>query len=132
MNVLHHRTEVVDMKRYSLFIVQFLFLLNGVLWLIFSFVGLFNAIDGVVAMLGPWLLAIMMAGNGMVFLVLGIFSQRGWRWMYYIALAFLAVNIILSFTDQFGFFDLFTMLVDIVLIPLLFINRKIYFSPQTQ
>jgi hypothetical protein len=119
------------MKRYSLFIVQFLFLLNGVIWLILSFIGLFNAIEGVVSMLGPWLLAIMMAGNGMIFLILGIFSQRGWRWMFYFSLAFLAVNILLTFTDQFGFFDLLTLVIDIALVVLLFLNHKIYLSPQT-
>jgi hypothetical protein len=124
MNGLHHITEVIDMKRYSLFIVQFLFLLNGVIWLILSFIGLFNAIEGVVSMLGPWLLAIMMAGNGMIFLILGIFSQRGWRWMFYFSLAFLAVNILLTFTDQFGFFDLLTLVIDIALVVLLFLTTK--------
>lgn len=116
------------MKRYALLLPQFLFFLNGIIWLILSVWMLMDAVDGVVGMFGPWLLAVMMAGNGMIFIAFSLLVRFGWRWFFYAALSFLAANILLTFTDQFGIWDLLTLLVNIAIVALLVINRKVFLS----
>ncbi|MBE2223209.1 MAG: hypothetical protein IAF02_16825, partial [Anaerolineae bacterium] len=44
------------------------------------------------------------------------------RW-FWLATAVLLINIILTFTDQVGIFDLLTLLLDVVILSLLIANR---------
>ncbi len=76
----------------------------------------------------PWMLfAGMACGAGMVAAGLGLGRRRVW---YYFALAVLAVNIVLTVTDQFGAFDLATLLLDLILLGLLVITRAQYLAAQ--
>jgi len=43
---------------------------------------------------------------------------------FYVALAVLLVNIVLTFTDQFGLFDLLTLLLDLIILALLLAGRQ--------
>ena len=65
-----------------------------------------------------------MAANAAAMLAAGIVIGRKKQQYYYFALALLTVNIILTFTDQFGFLDLVTLLIDLALILFLLIAKK--------
>jgi hypothetical protein len=69
-----------------------------------------------------------MLGNAAAMVFSGVLIHRRIRWGYYFSLAVLALNILLTFTDQFGIADFLTLLVDIVLLMILFSFQRLYFS----
>jgi hypothetical protein len=70
----------------------------------------------------------MMLGNVAAMCLSGILL--GWRnqWFYFFAVFVLVINIVLTVTDQFGFFDLATLILDLVIFWLLISIRKNYLS----
>lgn len=72
------------------------------------------------------IIAIMMFGNAGAMLVSGIGLGKQRRFWFYLALTVLAVNIVLTFTDEFGLPDLITLLIDLVLLGILIVTRKQY------
>lgn len=96
---------------------QILFYLIGGIWLVLS---LFTMVRG------NWILAVMMVGNGGVLVAVGLGLNKYRKLSFRLGIAVLAVNILLTFTDQFGYFDLATVLIDLGLFILLLINRKYY------
>jgi hypothetical protein len=70
-----------------------------------------------------------MFGNMAAMLVCGIGIGTPNKLFYYLALFVLAVNIILTVTDEFGFFDFSTLLIDIVLLALVIVTRHRYAQP---
>ena len=108
-------------------IAQWLFYLNTLIWL-----GL-----GAASMLQPsraggispatlLVIAALMFANSAAMLLSGWGIVRRNFSLYVFALAVLAVNILLTFSDQFGAIDLLTLLVDVVLFGLLLVNRRYY------
>jgi hypothetical protein len=72
-------------------------------------------------------IAVLMLGNAGAMVVAGAGLSTRWRRpAYYWGLAVLAINIILTFRDQFGVFDLLTLLFDLALLGLLIAARKCY------
>jgi len=66
-----------------------------------------------------WVVRILMFVNAFLLCWVGWGIGRGNRLYYYFGLLLLAVNIFFTFTDQFGFPDLLTLVINIVLIVLL-------------
>ncbi len=117
------------MKRQSDFfpvkLAKTLFFLNAGIWLLFGTWSLVRLADQTTAgSLAP--IAVLMFGNAAAMLVCGLGIGRRKRWFYLLAVALLLFNIILSVTDQFGLFDLVTMLLDLLLLALLIINRPAF------
>jgi hypothetical protein len=75
-----------------------------------------------------WVITFLMFGNVGAMLVAGLWLGRQSRWAFIFALALLLVNILLTFTDQVGFFDIITALLDLLLLGLLLFNRKSFSS----
>jgi hypothetical protein len=111
---------------------QILFFLNAVIWLILGIVSLLRLSRGspipIIMALG---IAIMMFGNASAMIVSG-FGLRKWRGFYYLALAVLLVNIVLTFTDQVGLLDILTFALDLVLLGLLIVARKRFLHRDAQ
>lgn len=111
-------------KPKSVRIAQALFILNAVIWLAFGTVTLARTVsthpDTAITKVA---VGLMMFGNAgaMLTSAAGIGGRR--KSWYYFAFAVLVVNIILTFTDQFGFFDFATLVIDLVLIGLLIATR---------
>lgn len=105
-------------------LVRSLFYLNGVIWLVLGVISLFRLGSGGNAYLITMLvIAILMCGNAAVMVATGFvlkWPQKRWFWL---ATAVLLINIILTFTDQVGIFDLLTLLLDVVILSLLIANR---------
>ncbi|MGD8623067.1 MAG: hypothetical protein PVJ34_00895 [Anaerolineae bacterium] len=108
---------------------QALLYLNAAIWFILSIWSLFRlAGDGPGMMVTLLVVALLMFGNAAAMLCSGWGLARFQRRWYYLALAVVAINVVLTVTDQFGFFDLVTLLIDLLLLGLLLAIRKRYTS----
>jgi len=98
---------------------QALFFLNAFLWIGFGVYILFDMAvinnNGLAALI----VALFMFGNAGGMLLGGITIGKGIKWAYYFSIALLAVNLLLTLADQFGYFDLLTLLIDLALLWLL-------------
>jgi hypothetical protein len=114
----------------SVRVAQALFFLNAAIWLVFgiwSLVRVAGKESGMVVTL--LVVALLMFGNVVAMLCCGwglAIPRRRW---YYLALAVVVVNVVLTVTDQFGLFDLITLLIDLLLLGLLIAIRKRYTTP---
>ena len=75
---------------------------QGVLWFGFVIYGIVKQMQSDASMNGVVML--LMALNGMLFILLPLFFDKAF-WIKLLTLVFLAVNLLLTFTDQTGFFD---------------------------
>ena len=106
---------------------QRLFFINATIWLIFGIAGILRLLNGSsTPTITLWVIAILMFGNVAAMLAAGLWLGRQSKWVFLFALAVLAVNILLTFTDQVGFFDLVTALLDFGILGLLLYDRKNY------
>jgi hypothetical protein len=100
-----------------------LFYVNAVLWLIYSIVNFFQlggpASDQIGSLLVAVLLILLMVGNATAMGIAGLLLRTEHPWAYRCGLALLGLNVLLTFTDQFGFFDGMTLMLDLTLAGLL-------------
>jgi MFS family permease len=102
-----------------------LFFVNTAIWLYLAAGMLVRMVgDSSGRMMLGVIISIMMFGNAVGMFVCGIVATRREKLFYYFTLFFLAVNIVLTFTDQFGFWDLITLIIDVVIVVLLIVGRK--------
>ncbi len=104
---------------------KWLFWLDAAVWLTFgiwSMVRIRNGGVGSPATL--WVIAILMLGNVAAFLWCSWAIQKQPGWYRFTIIAILAVNIILTFTDQFGIFDFLTLLLDVILLGIMLILHQ--------
>jgi uncharacterized membrane protein (DUF2068 family) len=107
----------------SVIVARAMFFLNAAIWILFSILTL-RRTHGSTA----WIVAILMAGNAGAMLLAGWGIGKRQKWFYYLGIAVLAVNIVLTVTDEFGLFDLITLLIDVILLVLLLATRSRYSS----
>jgi hypothetical protein len=108
---------------------QILFFLNAVIWVALGVVSLLRlSRSGPLPVVMALVIAIMMSGNAGAMLVSGIGLGKRRMFWFYLALAVLGINIILTFTDEFGLLDFVTLLIDLTLLGLLIATRKRYES----
>jgi len=106
---------------------QALFYLNAAIWSILGIWSLARlASDESGIKVSLLVVALLMFGNAAAMLCCGWGLSRLRRAWYYLALAVVVVNVVLTVTDQFGFLDLVTLLIDLVLLGLLLAIRKRY------
>ena len=103
---------------------QGLFFLNAAIWLVFGIVSVLrlggNEGQGVTALV----VAILMFGNAGAMALSGALLGKRRMLFYLFALAVLAVNVLLTFTDQVGALDWITLVIDLVLAGILIVGRK--------
>jgi lysylphosphatidylglycerol synthetase-like protein (DUF2156 family) len=89
------------------------FFVLGVLWVIIGLVSLGRWQPG--ATISAWIIILLIAGNvaALVLCGYGLGTQR--RGFFYLSLAVLLVNIVLTITDQFGLIDLLTLILELFL-----------------
>lgn len=75
-------------------------------------------------------IAFLMFANAAALLICGLGIASGKSWFYLLAIAVLAVNILLTVTDQFGIIDLLTLLLDLSLLTLLLVKRYLFLPSQ--
>ena len=105
---------------------QGLFFLNAAIWLVFGVVSVVriagNGGQGATAVV----VAVLMFGNAGAMALSGALLGKRRRLFYLFALAVLAVNIVLTFTDQVGALDWITFAIDLVLLGILLGWRKAF------
>jgi len=114
----------------SVIVARALFLLNAAIWVLFGVVSLIRMSNSAAGSASMWIVAILMFANACVMLWVGGGLGKQQRRFYYLALVVLAVNIILTVTDQFGLFDLIILVFDAVLFALLVATRAGYSKGQ--
>jgi len=107
---------------------QRLFFINALIWLalgMYTLIGMVGRYPGQVTV---YVVGVMMLGNVAAMALSGILLGRTNKWFYYFAMSVLIVNILLTFTDQVGFFDLATFVIDLIIFWILISIRKQYLS----
>jgi len=104
---------------------QILLYINAAIWMILGIVTpLRVSQNNPESTIILWIIAILMAGNAGMMLLCGWGLGTDHRLFYYLALIVMAVNIILTFTDQFGLLDFLTLVIDLAILALLIACRK--------
>ncbi len=70
-----------------------------------------------------------MIGNALAMLACAIGLGRRSRLFYYLSLAVIAFNLLLTITDQVGLFDYLTLLLDLLILVLLVASYKAFARP---
>jgi hypothetical protein len=103
---------------------QGLFFLNAAVWLLLAVASVIrlggNQGQGVTALV----VVILMFGNAAAMALSGALLPKRLLLFYLFALAVLAVNIVLTFTDQVGALDWITLAIDLALVGILIVARK--------
>ena len=104
---------------------QSLLYLKAATWFTLSaiyFITLYHKLKGQIILI--IVISILMFGNGIVLLALAYFTKKKIRFIYYGTIAYMLVNIILSFADQFGLADMISLLIDVAIVVLLIRGKK--------
>ena len=111
----------------SVAISQILFIINAAIWLILGIAD-FLYLANRIAMLILLIITLLMFANAgvMLWLAWGLGKQS--KLFFYCALGVMAVNIILTFTDEFGFYDLLALLFEVAIVVFLIVTRSLYLS----
>lgn len=109
-----------------------LFFLNGVIWLVFAFrtftePSSSSFLDLLDDTYRPVISAFMALNAALMFAAVLLLKVRR-RLVWLLAMAVLAVNIALTFTDEVGFADWATVAVDVVIVGLL-VGARAWFAP---
>jgi len=106
-------------------VTQLLFYLNAAIWLIFGLISLYrlqvNTVTNEIAFL---VIASLMFGNVAMLLISGYVLKWPHKRWFWLVTAVLLINIVLTFTDQVGIFDLITLLIDLLSLSFLVVNRE--------
>lgn len=104
---------------------RWLLFLNATFWLALGLAMLVGGSRmGLNSPAARWIILALMVGNAAIMLISGWGLGTGRRLFYFLALGVLAVNILLTFTDEFGPLDLLTLLIDLTILVLLLANWK--------
>ena len=101
-------------------------MLLGATWLAFGAWSIFrmSAASSGVSTAVLSVISILMFANGLFLIWVGWEIGRGKRLFFYVGLLMLMGNIFLTFTDEFGTFDLVTLIINILLLILLIVGRR--------
>lgn len=110
-----------DQTRNLLKITQGMFFLNAAVWVVFGALSVLEAIDGGSSL--RWILSILMFANAAVMVWLGTMIVSGRKQIFLLAILYMALNVVLSITDQFGWIDALILLLNLIVLGLLFITR---------
>lgn len=105
-------------------LAQGLFVLNALIWISFGGATMLRMSDTPELRVTMLVVAFLMAGNAVAMLVSAWGVSTGRSLLYWLAVAVVVINIALTFTDQFGLFDLVTLLLDLILLGLLVTMRR--------
>ena len=103
---------------------QLLLLINGLLWIGLAVYSLLRFPFGDVHQFAAWVVIGLMFANALILLLVAWGLGRGSRFLYWLGLAQVMLNLILSVTDQIGLWDLLVLLLNAIILALLFAQRR--------
>lgn len=129
-----HNEELTDVKQtpgrqapVAVKAAQGLFYLIGGIWILLGVFYLVRSVGGTPSQsVGVWVISLFMLANAALLLLIGVGIGRRRKRFLYLGILVLAVNILLTVTDEFGLLDLATLLIDLGLLGLLVATRSQY------
>jgi len=109
---------------------KLLFFVNGAVWGTFGILSLLRAVEGGSAL--RWMLSFLMFVNTAAMIWFGVMIVTGRNWISFLAILYMAVNVVLSITDQFGWVDAMILLLNLIILGLLFLARQQMKQTQTE
>lgn len=102
-----------------------LFYISAATWGVLGEISLVRLTNGSpVSLCTAGIIAILMFGDAAAMLISGLGLGKLQKRFFYLALAVLIVTIILTVTDEFGIWDLITLLLDGILLGLLMVTPR--------
>jgi hypothetical protein len=105
--------------------IKTLLFLNAAFWII---IGIITFIRQVYSQLNlfslSWIMLPLIAGNICALILCGIFINKGSRLIFVLTLGVLAINSVLSITDEVGILDIFTLALNACTLCLLIVFRR--------
>jgi hypothetical protein len=111
-----------DQTRKMLTLTKRMLFLNAAVWVVFGVLGVFRAVEGGSSL--RWMLSLLMFANAAVMLWFGVMLGSGRNWLFFLAILYMALNVVLSITDQFGWIDALILLLNLIVLGLLFVTRQ--------
>jgi len=111
-----------DQTALMLKLTQILIFVNALVWLVFGLLSFTLAGTGA----GPWrvILSGLMVANAVVLAWFGMKIASRRAWVFFLGILYMAFNVVLSITDQFGWIDALILLLNLCLLGLLFVTRQ--------
>ena len=106
----------------TLNLIRIMFFVNAIVWGVFGILSLLQAADGGSSL--RWMISILMLVNAVVMGWFGAMIVTGRNWVFFLAILYMAINVVLSITDQFGWADALILLLNLVILGLLFVARQ--------
>ena len=103
--------------------------MNAAIWLVLGVVSVVRIGGDAGQAVTAVVVAILMFGNAGAMALSGALLGKRRLLFYLFALAVLAVNVVLTFTDQVGALDWITLAIDLVLVGILIVGRKQFYGP---
>jgi hypothetical protein len=111
-----------NQTRKMLTLTKRMLFLNAAVWVVFGVLGVFRAVEGGSSL--RWILSALMFANAAVMLWFGVMLGSGRNWLFFLAILYMALNVVLSITDQFGWIDALILLLNLIVLGLLFVTRQ--------
>lgn len=107
---------------------RWLFILLGIIWLVFGTWSIMRIGSSGGNMSGTilWVIAVLMYLNSALLIWIGWRIGKGLKLYYYFGILVLSGNIFLTLTDEFGVFDLIVLVIAVGLFILLIVTRSKY------
>jgi hypothetical protein len=103
-------------------LARIFFFINALVWLIFGVLSLFLALD--VGTFTRWMITLLMFANSAGLFWFGLVITNGRKGIFFLAILYIALNVVLSITDQFGIVDALILMLNLALLGLLFVTRQ--------
>ena len=99
-----------------------MFFVNVLVWLMFGVGSLIRAVEEGSTL--RWVITFMMIANAAVMFWFGVVIVNGQKRIFFLAFLYIALNVVLSITDQFGWVDALILSLNLILLGLLFVTRQ--------
>jgi len=111
-------SQILPMLKWT----RIFFFVNAAVWLTFGILSLLlRAVDD--GSLARWVITFLMLVNGLVMIGFGMVIVSGRSWIITLGVVYMAINLVLSFTDQFGWIDASIFFLSLCLLGFLFVAR---------
>ena len=110
-----------DQTSKMLKLTQSLFFINAAVWLIFGALGFMRTVTSTSDL--RLILSVLMVANAAVMIWFGVMIVTGRNWVFFLAILYMALNVVLSITDQFGWIDALILLLNLYVLGMLFVTR---------
>ena len=101
---------------------QILFFVNAATWLVFGVLGFTQLRTGSSNL--RLIYSVLMVANAAVLVWFGVMIVRAQAHIFFLAILYIALNAVLSITDQFGWIDALILFLNLTNLGLLFVTRQ--------